>query len=302
MTVAASLHDPRSVAEVHGAGRRLRRERGGLWEGAGAALDAGTITKCGDDGVRRDVRADRGASPGLAPCRSGVRRDVGGGPCRVTARSFQWAEVGPRPSARSRPEPSTIRRRRSGRRDRIAQTPSHSRSPPASCRGDIFMARSAKNVTALTPRTTAAPEAIHRPRDDVTARGFDAVNGALVAVSTDAAGELRRRVARRGERRRGSLVGDIEREATRFTLSPAAAASASESSSALWKRRAGSFSSARRNHASNAGPRPGTIDEGTGAGVVQIFTRRSPTDTPSKGKTPQTHLNAMTPIDQRSTR
>ena len=42
--------------------------------------------------------------------------------------------------------------------------------------------------------------------------------------------------------------------------------------------------------------------EGTGIGAVQIFTSRSPTDSPSNGSLPVTHLYAMTPSDQTSVR
>jgi hypothetical protein len=71
---------------------------------------------------------------------------------------------------------------------------------------------------------------------------------------------------------------------------PAAKASASASSAAVPNRRAGSRSSARTNHPSNATGSPGSAADGTGAGAVQIFTSRSPTLSPSKGRTPVTHL------------
>src|SRR5882757_6038895 len=86
------------------------------------------------------------------------------------------------------------------------------------------------------------------------------------------------------------------------TLTPAAYASASASSCAVWNLRAGSRSSARANHASKLDGSPGTTCDGTGGGEVQIFTSRSPTLTPSNGSTPATHLNAMIPSDQRSVR
>jgi hypothetical protein len=56
------------------------------------------------------------------------------------------------------------------------------------------------------------------------------------------------------------------------------------------------------NHASKLDGSPGTACDGTGTGAVQIFTSRSPTDSPSNGSFPARHLNAMTPIDQRSVR
>ena len=56
------------------------------------------------------------------------------------------------------------------------------------------------------------------------------------------------------------------------------------------------------NHVSNACGSPGIECEGIGIGAVQIFTSRSPTDSPSNGSRPVTHLNAMTPSDQTSVR
>src|SRR5687768_10170913 len=83
---------------------------------------------------------------------------------------------------------------------------------------------------------------------------------------------------------------------------PAAAPSASASSLTDEKRRSGSRSSARENHASKDDGRPGTDWDGIGIGAVQIFTSRSPTDSPSNGSLPVMHLNAMTPSDQTSVR
>src|SRR5271156_7208740 len=99
----------------------------------------------------------------------------------------------------------------------------------------------AKSTVPRTPTSEADPAATHIPRDDVFARGFDAVNGALVAApererwSSWVGGLLAAGTVS------GSLVGDTD--APRRMLNPAAFASASVSSSALWKRRAGSFSS-----------------------------------------------------------
>ena len=168
--------------------------------------------------------------------------------------------------------------------------------PPAAG-GALGDMRRIPNAPSAAPTSVAPMAAATTPRDDPPVR-VDDVKGALVAFGE--AGSIVRGGTLVAGTASGLLVGEID--PGRFTLTPAATASASESSAALWKRRAGSFSTVRANHASKAGLSDGTSDDGAGAGAVHTFTRRSPTETPSNGSTPHTHLNAMTPIDQRSER
>ena len=157
----------------------------------------------------------------------------------------------------------------------------------------------------LPPTSAAARTARSTPRDDRGGRG-DAVNGADVtpAAASGAAGDPAVVAVPAALRTRAAIASPASRLeiAPCRVLRPAANASASESSSALAKRRAGSRSSARMNHASKGIGRPGMVTDGVGSGDVQIFTSRSPTLSPSNGRTPVTHLKAMTPSDQRSER
>src|SRR5690349_11936628 len=67
---------------------------------------------------------------------------------------------------------------------------------------------------------------------------------------------------------------------------PHTAASDSASSLALEKRPSGSRVSALANQASKPGGTSGAICDGIGSGAVQSLTSRSPTASPSNGKTP----------------
>ena len=158
-------------------------------------------------------------------------------------------------------------------------------------------------ATPIDPTMSAAIATTKRtPRDGLTAFTDAVVNGAEV---TPAAGravpDVLVPIAPSAARVDGPRAASWLDPGAR-ALSPAANARASDSSEAREKRRDGSRSSARKNHASNAGGRPGTVTDGVGTGEVQIFTSRSPTLSPSKGRTPVTHLCAMTPSDHRSER
>src|SRR5215204_3051079 len=70
------------------------------------------------------------------------------------------------------------------------------------------------------------------------------------------------------------------------TESPHTAPSDSASSLALEKRPSGSRVSALANHASKPGGASPTMCDGIGSGAVHSFTSKSPTASPSNGKTP----------------
>jgi hypothetical protein len=146
-----------------------------------------------------------------------------------------------------------------------------------------------KRATAATPIVppikAAAMAARTTPRDDRVGND-EAVIGADVtpAPGTDTAS-----VTPWYSPVAGNGVSSLE-VGPRRALKPAASASPSANSEAREKRRCGSRSKARANHASNEGGSPGSVSDGVGMGPVQILTRRSPTLSPSNGKIPVTHL------------
>ncbi len=81
---------------------------------------------------------------------------------------------------------------------------------------------------------------------------------------------------------------------------PQTPARACASSSAVWKRRAGSREQARANHASNPLGTPGLIFDGAGIGEAQTLSTMSPSTSPSKGRRPVIAAKVQAPIDQRS--
>jgi len=151
-------------------------------------------------------------------------------------------------------------------------------------------------ATPIDPPTTAAATAARSFPFDGRCGDAEAVKPADVTPAAGNAGDTR------GDVRCGNPSSASLDVGPRRVLSPATRASASDSSAALEKRRGGSRSSARKNQASNDAGSAGTLIEGVGSGPVQIFTRRSPTLSPSNGRTPVTHLYAITPSDQRSVR